>query len=234
MYNGLSVVLITKNEEKNIIGALKSATFASEIIVLDSGSDDNTCKLAKKYGAKVFHQDWLGFSNQKNKAVSLSKNDWVFVLDADERFSEDLIEDIKRVLINPKYDGYFIPRRNHFFGKFIRYCGLYPDYSIRLFNKNKGEFSFATVHESVLINGKVGYLKNALIHKAYEDIDEFINKQRKYAELSNKKRSPLKAFFSPIWIFIKIYFIRLGILEGWRGFVIALTYARYTFWKYTK
>ena len=97
MYNGLSVVLITKNEEKNIIGALKSATFASEIIVLDSGSDDNTCKLAKKYGAKVFHQDWLGFSNQKNKAVSLSKNDWVFVLDADERFSEDLIEDIKRV-----------------------------------------------------------------------------------------------------------------------------------------
>jgi len=232
MHKKLSVVIITKNEEKNIVEAIKSSSFASEVIVLDSGSEDKTCNLARKYGAKVFHQDWLGFSEQKNTALNLASYEWVFVLDADERFTDSLAEEIKRELLSPRFDGYHVARRNYFFGRFISYCGLYPDYSLRLFKKNKGQFSYTQVHESVEIDGEVGYLKKNLLHYAYENINEFIVKQRKYAKLSNAKKNFARALIAPIWTFIKIYFVRLGFLEGWRGFVIAFVYARYTFWKY--
>jgi len=111
---------------------------------------------------------------------------------------------------------------------------LYPDYSIRLFNKNKGKFNDVAVHESVQINGRVLSLKNHMIHLAYETIDEFKVKQKRYASLSHKKRNRLKALISPVWTFFKLYFIKLGFLDGWHGFIIAKLYAQYTFWKYTK
>jgi len=196
MHNQLSVVIISKNEEKFIADAVKSASFADEVLVLDSGSTDATCMIAKNLGARVEHQDWLGFGLQKNKAVALAQHDWVFVLDSDERITLDLQTEILQTLKTPNAAGYYVARLNNFFGKNIRYCGLYPDYSVRLFNRNKGQFNNVTVHE--------------------------------------KKKNLLKAFVSPIWTFIKIYLLRLGILEGWRGFVIAKVYAQYTFWKYIK
>ena len=139
--NKLSVVIITKNEEKFITDAIKSAIFADEVLVLDSGSIDNTCTISQELGAKVLHQDWLGFGMQKNKAVELASNDWVFVLDADERITSKLQAEILNTLKNPVADGYHVARLNNFFGKDIKHCGLYPDYSTRLFNKNKGKFS---------------------------------------------------------------------------------------------
>ena len=234
MTNKLSIVIITKNEEKFIFDALKSAVFADEVVILDSGSEDQTCNIAKKIGARVEQQAWLGFGAQKNKAVELADNDWVFVLDADERITPELRDEIISTLKNPQFDGYRIARLNNFFGKYIKTCGLYPDYSIRLFNKNKGKFNDVAVHESVQINGRVLSLKNHMIHLAYETIDEFKVKQKRYASLSHKKRNRLKALISPVWTFFKLYFIKLGFLDGWRGFTIAKLYAQYTFWKYIK
>jgi len=234
MSNPLSVVIITKNEERFIKDAIKSAQFADEILVLDSGSTDDTCRIAKELGARIKNQDWLGFGPQKNKAVELAKNDWVFVLDSDERISPKLQDEILLTLINPQSDGYHAPRLNNFFGKNIKTCGLYPDYSIRLFNRTKGRFNNVAVHESVQINGKVAKLKNHMIHLAYESVDEFIVKQKRYAALSHKKKNLLKALFSPCWTFFRLYFLKLGFLDGWHGFIIAKIYAKYTFWKYSK
>ena len=234
MHNQLSVVIISKNEEKFIADAVKSALFADEVLVLDSGSIDSTCAVAQQVGAKVLHQDWLGFGAQKNKAVNLAKNNWVFVLDSDERITAKLQSEILSTLQEPTAEGYHTARLNNFFGKDIRYCGLYPDYSIRLFNRQKGKFNDVTVHESVQILGATAKLKNHMLHLAFNTVSEFTDKQRKYAELSQKKKNLIKAFFSPIWTFLKIYIFRLGFLEGWRGFIIAKVYAQYTFWKYYK
>jgi len=234
MSNKLSVVIISKNEEKFIANAVKSALFADEVLVLDSGSTDNTCLIAQELGAKALYQDWLGFGMQKNKAVELAKNDWVFVLDSDERITPELQLEIINTLKDPVVDGYHVARLNNFFGKYIKYCGLYPDYSIRLFNKQKGRFNEVTVHESVQIQGKVDKLKNHMLHLAFDSVEEFSNKQKKYAKLSQKKKNLIKVFISPIWTFLKIYIFRLGFIEGWRGFVIAKVYAQYTFWKYYK
>jgi len=234
MSNKLSVVIISKNEEKFIANAVKSALFADEVLVLDSGSTDDTCCIARDLGAKVLHQDWLGFGMQKNKAVELAKNDWVFVLDSDERITPELQIEILNTLKNPAVDGYHVARLNNFFGKYIKYCGLYPDYSIRLFNKQKGRFNEVTVHESVQMQGKVDKLKNHMLHLAFDSVEEFSNKQKKYAKLSQKKKNLIKAIISPVWIFLKIYIFRLGFIEGWRGLVIAKVYAQYTFWKYCR
>ena len=161
--NKFSVVIITKNEEKFIAAAIKSAIFADEVLILDSGSTDNTCNIAQELGARVEQQDWLGFGAQKNKVVELAKNDWVFILDADERFTDDLQLEVLETLKNPTVDGYLVARLNRFFGKDIKTCGLYPDYSIRLFNRNKGRFNDVAVHESVQMKGSVSMLKNHMI-----------------------------------------------------------------------
>jgi len=234
MSNLLSVVIITKNEEKFIGDAIKSAEFADEILLLDSGSTDGTCKIAKKLGAKVENQTWLGFGPQKNSAVDLATNDWVFVLDADERIPPKLCSEIITTLKNPSFDGYLVGRLNNFFGKDIKTCGLYPDYSVRLFNRNKGRFNDVLLHESVGIEGKVAKLNNHMIHLAYSNVDEFIEKQRYYSKLSNKKKNIVKAVAYPCWTFFKLYFIKLGFLDGWHGYIIAKIYAKYTFWKYSK
>jgi len=234
MSNSLSVVIITKNEEKFIGDAIQSAKFANEILILDSNSNDKTCEIALKMGARVEQHDWLGFGKQKNLAVKLATNDWVFVLDSDERITRELQIEILREIDEPSANGYFVPRLNWFFGKNIKTCGLYPDYSLRLYNKNMGSFSEVAVHESVHVNGKVSKLKNHMIHLAYESVDEFIGKQKKYSRLSNKKKNIFKALLSPCWVFLKIYFIKLGFIDGWHGYVIAKVYAKYTFWKYIK
>ena len=234
MSNSLSVVIITKNEENFIEDAIKSAQFAEEIIVLDSSSSDKTCEIAKKLGAKVYQQQWLGFGAQKNKAIDLASNEWIFVLDSDERIPLDLRTEIIEILINPLFDAYHVPRLNNFFGKNIKTCGLYPDYSIRLFRRSKGRFDNVPVHESVRVDGKVSKLKNHMIHLAYDNIEEFIEKQKKYAKLSTRQKSFIRGLIAPCWTFARIYFLKLGFIDGRHGFLIAKIYAMYTFWKYFK
>jgi glycosyltransferase involved in cell wall biosynthesis len=229
----ISIVIITKNEEKFITDAIKSSLWADEVLILDSGSIDKTCEIAKNLGARVEVGEWLGFGKQKQKAVELAKNDWVFVLDSDERITKELKNEILNELKNPKFNAYFVARLNNFWGKNIRYLGLYPDYSIRLFNRKKARFNDRDVHESVECEYKKGYLKNHMIHLAYESIEEFITKQNRYSSIG-AKNNKLKALFSPTWTFFKLYFIKLGFLEGWDGFIIAKLYSEYTFWKYIK
>ena len=232
--NKLSIVLISYNEEEYIAEAVKSALFADEVLVLDSGSTDNTCFIVEELGVKVVQQKWLGFGPQKNKAVSLAKNDWIFVLDSDERISDTLKNEILECMKNPQNDGYFVPRLNNFWGNTIKTCGLYPDYSIRLFDRKKAKFNDVPVHESVQLTDNIGYLKNNMIHLAYKNIEEFIKKQNRYSTLHHKKRNRMKAIFNPYWTFIKLFFLKKGFLDGWYGFVIAKLYAQYTFWKYIK
>lgn len=234
MSNSLSVVIITKNEESFIEDAIMSAEFADEVIVIDSHSIDRTCEIAKKHGAEVHQREWMGFGAQKNIAVSLASNDWVFVLDADERITIDLKNEIMEILKNPHFDAYQVARLNSFFGKSIKTCGLYPDYSVRLFNRLKSEFDNAPVHESVQVNGQVSNLNNHMIHLAYENIEEFIEKQKKYAELSMKEKSIIRSLIGPCWTFINLYFLKFGFMDGRRGFLISKIYAKYTFWKYSK
>ena len=234
MHTKLSVLIISKNEEKFITDAIKSSLFADEVILLDSGSTDNTCQLAKGLGAKVFYQKWLGFGPQKNKALEYASNDWVFVLDSDERITKELKEEILEVLKNPLSKGYFVARLNNFWGKDIKTCGLYPDHSLRLFNKHAGRFNEANIHESVQLNSKHGYLKNHMTHLAYDNIDEFIEKQNKYSSLTHKKRNLFKAILNPYWTFFKLFILKKGFLDGWDGFIISKLYAQYTFWKYIK
>lgn len=234
MSNKLSIVIITKNEENFIYDAIKSSLFADEVLVLDSGSIDKTCEIAKELGTKVYYQEWLGFGPQKNKAMEIATNNWVFVLDSDERITQELKNEICEILKNPNKDGFFVSRLNNFFGKNIKTCGLYPDYSIRLFDKTKTKFNDVPVHESVQLKSNVGYLKNHMIHLAYESIEEFILKQNKYSSLNHKKKSRLKAILNPYWTFFKLYILKKGFLDGWHGFIISKLYAQYTFWKYIK
>jgi glycosyltransferase involved in cell wall biosynthesis len=230
----LSIVILTKNSEKYLKKVLESISFADEVIIYDNGSMDKTVEIAKNFkNVKIFiDEKWEGFGRQKQKAVDKAKNKWVFVLDSDEIFTDKLKKEIIKVLENPEFDAYKVPRLNNFFGKWIKHSGLFPDYSIRLFNKKKCKFNNRLVHESVECK-RVGKLKNYFLHYAYESIEEFIDKQNRYSSMGARPNK-LKAIFSPYWTFFKIYFLKLGFLDGWEGFIIAKLYSEYTFWKYIK
>lgn len=229
----LSVAIITKNSKKSIEKCVTSALFADEVIVVDSGSEDNTVQICENLGCKVLQKEWMGFGKQKQFAIDNCKNEWVFVLDSDEVITKELQDEILSTLKSPKYNGYKVARLNYFFRKPIYHCGLYPDHTIRLFDKNFGKFSDDEVHEKVVISGNIGVLKHHMLHFAYDSVDEFIQKQNRYSSL-NAKQNRLKAIINPYWTFFKIFIIKKGFLEGWRGFVIAKLYSQYTFWKYIK
>ena len=230
----LSIVILTKDSQKYLKEVLKSVEFADEVVIYDSGSKDKTLEIAKKFkNTKIFiDTNWEGFGIQKQKAVEKAKNKWVFVLDSDEVITEKLKKEILLTISDPKHDAYFIPRLNNFFGKWMKHTGLFPDYSIRLFDKTKARFNKRKVHESVETKN-AGYLKNYILHYAYESIEKFIDKQNKYSSMGAKKNK-FKAIFSPYWTFFKLYFLKLGFLDGWEGFVVSKLYAEYTFWKYIK
>ncbi|EAJ7528904.1 glycosyltransferase family 2 protein [Helicobacter pylori] len=231
----ISIVILTFNSQKYLQEVLQSVNFANEIILIDSGSTDNSLIIAKTFkNVKIFHQAWLGFGKQKQFGVNQSKNDWVFILDSDEIVTQELKEEIMQTLKQPRYHAYKVARLNFFFGKTIKTMGLYPDYNIRLFNKNYAQFDDREVHESIICQEKIGKLKHHFLHYAYENIEQFIDKQNKYSSLNPKKNNLLKALINPYWTFFKLYFIKLGFLEGKRGFIIAKLYAQYTFWKYIK
>ena len=159
----VSVTIITRNEEKNILACLESVQWADEIIISDSGSTDSTATIAAKYTNKVHHDPWYGFGKQKNLCADRASYQWILNVDADERVSSDLRRDIVNILEKPdSLDGYYMPRKNYFCGQWIKRGGWYPDYNLRLYRKDFGRFSEREFHEAVVLKGKAGYLRGNL------------------------------------------------------------------------
>lgn len=240
----LSVIIITKNEAAVIEDCLRSVAFADETIVLDSGSTDGTCELALSMGAQVHKTlDWPGFGPQKNRALALANSDWVLSLDADERVSSSLQQQIVAVLdkADAQQDAYLIGRTSTFCGEFMRHSGWAPDYVCRLFKRGTATFSDDQVHESLKTTPRVGTLSAKLVHLSFANIEEVLFKMNSYStarasDLVNKRKTGglSKAIGHGVWTFIRTYFLRLGLMDGRRGFVLAVSNANGTFYRYLK
>ncbi|HQI73138.1 MAG TPA: glycosyltransferase family 2 protein [Smithella sp.] len=239
---GLSVVIITHNEEDNIRKCLESVQWADEVIVVDSDSTDKTEGICRTFGVHFVKEPWKGFALQKNSAIEKATRDWILSLDADERITPELKKEIISVLesAHPK-DGYFIARKNFFLGRWIKRCGWYPDYNLRLFQKGKGLFGIREVHEAVKLNGVAGHLEFPMEHHTYKSLEDFMKRLDRYSTLAaqellkeKKTYGILHIVFRPFYTFISMYLLRLGLLEGYYGFVLSVLYAFYTFLKYIK
>ncbi|MGZ8151480.1 MAG: glycosyltransferase family 2 protein, partial [Methylovulum sp.] len=179
----LSVIIITKNEGAHIGSCLKSVLWADEIIVLDSGSEDDTVEICKQYTDNVFITDWPGFGIQKQRALDKAQGDWVLSIDADEVVTTELRMEIENTLQQEQFNGYQIPRLSSYCGKQIRHGGWWPDYVLRLFRRNAGYFTDSLVHERIVVEGKAGKLTSPLLHDTYENLEEVLNKVNSYSSL---------------------------------------------------
>ena len=238
----LSVCIITHNEEDNIARCLKSLSFAGEIIIIDSGSTDNTLKIIKKFkNIKLTSRKFDNYVNQKNHALGKASHEWVLALDADETVPPELASELHKILSDPKYEAYQIPRLTRYLGKWIRHGGWHPDYQTRLFKKKSGKFTGMFVHETVKINGKTGRLKNPLHHYSYKNIADHIRFINRYSDLTagekilqGKKAGVLFSFMEGLWKFFSMYILKLGFLDGREGFILAIFGFYYNFLKYIK
>jgi glycosyltransferase involved in cell wall biosynthesis len=237
----VTVVIITLNAASQIEDCLKSAAFAAEIVVVDSGSTDGTREIALKYGAKVLHQDWLGYGRQKQFAVGQASQDWVLCLDADERVSEALRESMVEALRSPRFQAYRMARCNRFMGRWLRHGEGYPDWSLRLFDRRHARWSEDAVHEKVITEVKVGSLQGDLLHESQESLAKYLEKQNRYTSLQaealfrrGKRASLGRLVVSPLLRFVKFYFFRLGFLDGVPGLVHISIGCFNSFAKYAK
>lgn len=238
----LSVTIITYNEERQIREALETVKWADEIVVVDSYSTDRTVEICKEYGAKVLYKEFVGFGALKNLAVDSASHDWILNLDADERITEDLRWEIEKALANPRADGYRIPRKTYFLGQWIKHCGWYPDYkSLQLFNRRKGRYTEALVHERVELKGVEGYLKGHVLQYPFQNLHHFIEKQNRYSTLMAEEMVKREVQFRihqfvshPLFMFLKMFVIRQGFRDGKVGLILSGLYTYYTFLKYAK
>lgn len=247
----LSVILITKNEAANIVDCLASVAFADEIIVVDSGSTDATRELAAAHGAKVtLTPDWPGFGPQKNRALDLATCDWVLSIDADERVTPELAQEIQGILRGEPSAGthqpspptaYRIARLSNFGGRWIRHSGWWPDHVLRLFRRGTARFKDVAVHESVVTDAPVATLNAHFLHYPYASLEHYIEKINHYSSEAaammharGKKTSILGAWGHSIWTFVRIYLLRKGFLDGREGFILAMMGSAGSFFRYTK
>lgn len=240
--SAVSAVIIALDEEDNIKKAIKTVEWADEIIVVDSGSKDKTVEYAKKAGAVVYKREWKGYIDQKNWANSKAGGEWILSIDADERVTPDLKSEIIKVIKSgTELNGFYIPRRAVFLGRKIKHCHWYPDYQLRLFRKKKALWKGGLVHERIEVKGTAGKLKNDLIHYTYKNIDDQTAKLNKYSSLwamdafkKGKRTGILAIAIFPAATFLNVYFLRLGFLDGYPGFVIAKSLAYYSLQKKMK
>lgn len=237
----ISAFIITKNEEINIEDCLKSLGWVDEIVVVDDFSEDNIETICKKYGARFFKNRFTGFKDQKKYAMSLTANDWVLELDADERVSDKMKEAIMHLKFEDfnKYDGFEFKRKNYFWGKWVKHSGLYPDYKLRLYNKKRGKWTDNNIHERFIVNGSSKKIDAEIIHFQTMDLKTFFSKTIRYSLLSaqelfkNGKRAKWHHYtVRPVYTFLYRYFFRLGFLDGIQGFVVSVMGAIGTFAKY--
>ena len=239
----LSAVIITHNEEANIGRVLESVRQADERIVLDCGSTDRTIDIARSFGAKTVTEPWKGYSAQKNSAIEKAGGDWILSLDADESVEPELMDEVRHVLAqNPPVNGYYMPRKNYFLGRWIRHGGFYPDRKLRLFRRGCGRFGERPVHEVVQVDGPTGTLNHALVHNAYPTLEGYISHMNRYSSLGAEVSvaegsgafSLLNIVINPLATFVYNYFLRLGLLDGREGLLLNLYHSAYVSWKYAK
>ncbi|NOY60817.1 MAG: glycosyltransferase family 2 protein [Calditrichaeota bacterium] len=240
--SSISVILITFNEEENIKACLTSVQWADEIIVVDSSSRDRTVEIARQFTEKVIVTDWKGYSANKNLALGKATGQWVLWIDADERVTPELAQEIKNIIgTNTEKDGFEMARKAFFLGRWIKHCGWYPGYVLRLFRRQRAHFTDNKVHEGVVLKGSRGRLKGSLLHYTDNNLEHYLWKFNRYTsyaadELAEKQRSAglLSILFRPLHAFVKMYVLKLGILDGVEGLMLCLLSAGYVAMKYAK
>ena len=237
----ISVTILTKNSEATLHAVLQSVKTFDEVIILDTGSTDNTLEIAKEFSnCRIYKSPFIGFGTLHNLASSYAAHDWILSLDSDEVLSKELIDEMTKIKLDP-HRIYSIPFNNYYNGKHIKWCGWYPDRHIRLYNKLNTSFTSDYVHESIMKKNLLETsLKNPIYHYSYRSISDFLKKMDSYSDLfakqnQYKKKSSLsKALLHGIYAFIKSYFIQRGFLGGSEGFLISLYNSQVSFYKYVK
>jgi glycosyltransferase involved in cell wall biosynthesis len=240
----ISAYVLTKNEQNHIRECIESIKWADEIVIVDDFSKDSTVEISKSMGCKVVQNKFEYFGKQRNFALTQCSNEWVICLDADERITLELKEEIEQELKNtPRADAFIAPRKSKFINRWILHSGWYPDYRHPvLFNKNKMKYKDQLVHENIEYNGKKVYFKGDIFHYPYDSIKQFVKKSDFYTDLHSKemfergeKFKVLNLFVNPSVMFFKMYIIKKGFLDGLTGLILALLYSSfYTLMKYIK
>jgi len=240
----LCAIVITKNEEQNIQGCLESVRWADEIVVVDAESVDRTVQAARRYTDKVFVRSWPGFGPQKNFAMDQATSEWILVVDADERVTDTLQQEIRRVLqAGPASDvaGFEIPRRNFFYGRWIRGGGIYPDYQLRLFRRSAGRYDDVLLHENLRLSGRIERLVHPMDHHSMPGVREHVRKMIGYSTLGAQEKLKARSRVTVMDLaanhlgtIFKTYVLRGGYRDGVHGIIVALFAGMHTFVKYAK
>ncbi len=226
----ISVTILTKNSEAHLKDCLESVKWAKEIIVLDSGSTDQTLEISKRYTDKVYvTEDWPGFGIQKNRALVYATSDWILSLDSDEVVSPSLAEAIQKTIAEPAFDHYQIKRESFYLNKHIRFGSWGHDRPLRLFKRGTVKFDQAIIHESMLREGESGVIKEPIFHYTFDSITEALEKNTRYAQLGAEKKfsageksNLTKAILKGLFHFLRTYILKLGFLDGKEGLMIGI------------
>lgn len=238
----ISATIIALNEERNIARAIESLRCCDEILVVDSGSSDRTCEIARLHGAKVVEVPWLGYAAQKNHAASLAAHDWILSIDADEAVSEALEGEIWQLKKQgPRYDAYEFARLAQYLGRWILHSGWYPDRKARLYHRGRAHWEGEFVHENLVVAGEIGRLEGNLLHFTCESLTEHVKTMNSYTTLAAQElvanRKPItwtRLLLDPPITFLRAFVLKQGFRDGLEGFIIAYMAATYTFLKYAK
>ena len=240
----IAAIVITKNEERNIAACLECLKWMDEMIVVDAESLDRTIELAKAYTPKVFVHTWPGYGPQKNFAMAQAMADWILIVDADERVSPELQVEIRQIIAlppNDKVSAYRVPRRNFYYGRWVKWGGTYPDYQIRLFRRGTARYNDVRIHENLIVNGKIGTLNGHLDHYTEGRLDDHFKKFDLYTTLAAQEKSKSRSVvrwsdlaFRPIVTLLKTYLLKQGFRDGIHGLIISVFASMYTFVKYAK
>jgi glycosyltransferase involved in cell wall biosynthesis len=237
----LAVVIVAKNEAARIGECVASATFADEILVLDSGSSDATAQIAEGLGARVVVTDWPGYGPQVARGFGLARSDWVLSLDADERIPAPLQAEIRAAIARGEHDGFRIPRWSEFCGRVLHHGGWRPDRTLRLGRRAKSGFTSDFLHAHLSVDGSVGDLRASLVHRSYPDVHDVLEKLDRYSSGSardmharGRSANLPKAIAHGVFAFVRTYLLKLGFLDGRHGLMLAIYNAEYAYYKYVK
>lgn len=238
----VTVYSLSFNEARQIRAVLESVKWADELILVDSFSTDGTVEIAHEYGARIISEKFCGFGKLRNLALDAATHDWILSIDADERCTPELAEEIRRELAAPRFDAYHVPRKSHFMGHWMRHSGWYPDYrQPQFFDRTKMRYREELVHEGYDLNGRLGFLREHALQYPWPTVEAAAAKMQRYSTLMasryaemGKQASVTKLIGSPLAMFLKVFVVQQGFRDGRYGLILAALYAYYTFLKYAK